>query len=830
MPAIELMPMKLLVRSGLFTAMSLCFATAIPAAELVIVPEQITLTGRESTHRVLALDKDRGRYTGEVEQVAFSIEDESVATLEGGVVSPVGDGETTLTAKSADGRVATATIRVERQRDPFSWNFRNHVQPVLSKSGCNSGACHGAAAGQGGFRLSLRGYDPVFDHASITRNAGGRRITPADPARSLFLTKPTGAVPHKGGVRFETESEEYRRLAEWIAVGQPAPASDDAEITRLEILPDVALLHPGVSQQFIVRAYFTDGRVEDVTRWAKFSATDSSVAKVDDLGRASVEGYGEGSIVALYLSRNTVATIQSPYQNELAAGLLANSLSSNFIDDAVNAKLTTLGIPPSPPAGDAEFLRRAYLDTIGVLPTPEEVKVFLGDADPLKRTKVIDHLLSRPEFVDYWAYRWSDLFLVNSDKLSTKKTKDRKGQVEAYYAWIREQVAENTPWDQVAHQVLTASGSTTENGAANFYVLHQDPQDMAETVSMTFLGMAINCARCHDHPLEKWTNDQYYGLANLFARVRAKGNDDERVVFVSDWGDLVQPRTGKPQPPRPLDAEPVSFEEPADRREYLAQWLTSPENPYFAKAVINRVWANFFGIGIVEPVDDLRATNPPSNAVLFDALEQDFIRYGYDLRRTMRLILSSQTYQRSSVPIAGNEADTRYFSHYLPRRLKAEVLLDAVSQATLAPTKFPNTPLGTRATQLADVKVDSYSLDTFGRPDRLQTCECERTDMPSMKQVLHLLNGEMLNDKLARMADEKQGFTQNRIGQAIENDLPDEQIVEEAYLATLGRPPTGEERKEMLAALADVPVADRRIAVEDLYWGLMTSNEFLFQH
>ncbi len=434
---------------------------------------------------------------------------------------------------------------------------------------------------------------------------------------------------------------------------------------------------------------------------------------------------------------------------------------SNFIDDLVLAKLKTLRIPPSPPAGEAEFLRRIYLDTIGLPPTPEEVQAFLADSDPLKRERLIDDLLGRPEFIDYWSYKWSDLLLVNGAKLKPK-------QVEAYSGWVREQVAKNTPWDEFARQIVTAAGASSENGAANFYVLHQDPQDMSETVSMTFLGMAINCARCHDHPLEKWTNDQYYGMANLFGRVRAKGDDDNRIIFVADRGDLVQPRTGKPQPPRPLDAPPMSDEaSDQDRREYLADWLTSPENPYFAKAIINRVWANFFGIGIVNAVDDLRLTNPPSNLALFDALDADFIAGGYDLKHLMRRILNSQTYQRSSVPLAANAADTRFFSHYYPRRLKAEVLLDAVSQATLAPTTFKDKPLGTRALQLPDVKIDSYFLDTFGRPDRLQTCECERSDMPSMKQVLNLMNGDTINEKLSRVPDEKQGWTDNRIGRAL---------------------------------------------------------------
>lgn len=821
---------RLATRLFAVTTLLLGLWPAAPAADLVLLPESVTLTGPEAYHRLLAVERQGSEITGDAPGVTFSVGDEKIAKVENGIIRPVGDGATTVTATAADGRSASVTVTVEKSAGPFAWSFRNHVEPILAKAGCNSGACHGALAGQNGFKLSLRGYDPAYDHLAITRHAGGRRVTPSEPARSLLLTKPTGAVPHKGGVKVEAGGEDYRVLAEWIAAGQPEPREDDPRLDRLEVLPETVILAPGKTQQFVVRAHFTDGHVEDVTRWAKFTATDSTVAKIDDLGMATAAGHGEGYINAWYLARNVVATVRSPYANSVPDAVFANAPRSNFVDDHVLAKLQTLRIPPSPPASDAEFLRRAYLDTIGLPPTPEEARAFLADADPLKRERAIDELLARPEFVDFWAYRWSDLFLVNSEKLATKKTKDVKSQVEAYYAWVREQVAKNTPWDQVARQVLTATGSSVENGAANFYVLHQDPQDMSETVSMTFLGMAINCARCHDHPLEKWTNDQYYGMANMFARVRAKGNDDERIIFVADRGDLVQPRTGKPQAPRPLDADPVPAEDPSDRRERLADWLTSPENPYFAKAVINRVWANFLGVGIVEAVDDLRLTNPPSNAALFEALEQDFIAGGYDLKRLMRLILTSQTYQRSSVPLPENEAETRFYSHYYPRRLKAEVLLDALSQAALAPTKFKDQPLGTRALQLPDVKVESYFLDAFGRPNRLQTCECERTDMPSMKQVLHLMNGETINEKLSRIPDEKQGWTDNRIGRGLAAGASDRQLVEDAYLATLGRYPTEEEQARLLAALAEVPADARRAALEDLYWGLLTSKEFLFQH
>lgn len=447
---------------------------------------------------------------------------------------------------------------------------------------------------------------------------------------------------------------------------------------------------------------------------------------------------------------------------------------------------------------------------------------FLADADPLKREKLIDRLLASSEFVDYWAYQWSDLLLVTGSRL-------RPDAVKAYYRWIRERVAEDVPWDQFVRQVLTAQGSTLENGATNFYALHQDPQDMSETVSMAFLGMSIQCAHCHDHPLEKWTNDDYYGMASLFARVRGKGwggdfrnGDGNRMIFATNRGEVIQPRTGKPQPPRPLDAQPLAFDDPRDRREALADWICSPENPYFTRAIVNRVWANYLGVGIVEQVDDLRLTNPPSNPLLLDALAVELVRNKYDLKALMRLILTSETYQRSSEILPENSMDERFYARFYPRRLSAEVLLDAFAQATDVPTPFKEYPAGTRALQLPDANVASYFLDTFGRPERVLTCTCERADEPNMTQVLHLANGKTVLEKL----EAKEG----RIAGWIADKTPDRQVIEEFFLAALSRLPQESELKQILPVLAETPEADRRQALEDLAWSVLTSREFLFQH
>jgi hypothetical protein len=797
------------------------------ADSIVVLPTQFKLTGPESSQRLLVEIVREGSILGQLSSgVTFASSNEKVLKVVDGVAVPVGNGEATITAKVGD-QTATASVTVEQFDQPHSWSFRNHVESVLTKSGCNMGACHGAAAGKGGFRLSLRGYDPESDFRTLTRQARGRRIVPSDPGRSLILTKPSGAIPHKGGLRFQVDSPEYRVLAEWIAAGQIGPSEDDPRIQRLEILPTASQQKKGASQQLIVRAHFSDGHAEDVTRWAKFTSANATVASVDDRGLVQITGYGEGAISAWYLSQNVIATVSAPYESPVDASVFAQADRSNFIDDLTLEKLKSLNIPPSPRCTDSEFLRRAFIDTIGVLPTAEEVRAFLADERPDKRDRLVDHLLTRPEFVDYWTYKWSDLLLLSGQRL-------RPEALKAFYGWIRQHVADNTPWDEFVRQIVLARGSTFDNGAANFYSLHQDPLDMAETTSMAFLGMSIQCARCHDHPLEKWTNNDYYGFASMFARVRGKGwggdyrsGDGLRVIFLDDESEVLQPRTGKPQPPRPLDGDALPFDHVGDRRVAVAEWLTAPENPYFSRAIVNRVWANFLGVGLVEAVDDLRLTNPASNPQLLSALAAYLVssdpqhdRKAYDLKKLMRLILTSQTYQRSSQSVTGNEPDERFYSRYYPKRIKAEVLLDILSQVTASPTPFQGFPAGTRAMQLPDTSIASDFLRTFGRPERLLTCECERSDEPSMTQVLHLLNGDTLIEKLEAK--------DNRLSQQLATNTSAEQIIEELFLSALCRFPTDRERQQLGEVLAATRPEDQRQAIEDLYWSVLSSKEFLF--
>ncbi len=808
-------------------------AVALPSEPLAILPNDIKLTGPHAKQTLLVEKVSGGQYVGEAGgSQEWTVGDPSVAAIEAGVLVPLKNGETTLTLKSGE-QTATAKVRVEKFDQPSPVSFRNHVQSVLAKAGCNSGACHGALAGKNGFKLSLRGYDADADWFMITRQARGRRIVPDDPARSLFVTKPTAAIPHKGGVRFEVGSPEYRALVRWIAEGAQPPKADDPQLERLEMLPDRLLLRPEMKQQILVRAHFSDGHVEDVTRWVKFTSSDESVAQIDQTGKLTVMGEGEGFVSGWYLSQNAVTTVTAPYRRPVEPKLFAAAPRNNFIDELVLAQLERLNLPPSPPASDEEFLRRVYLDTIGTLPTAEEARTFFSDTSPDKRNTLIESLLERPEFVDYWTYKWSDLLLVNSEKLNPSA-------MWAYYRWIRQQVAQNTPWDEFVRSIITAKGRTLENGAANFFVLHPDAADLAETTSQAFLGMSIGCAKCHNHPLEKWTNDQYYGMANLYSRVKVKSapGDGNAFVFTADRGELLQPNKGKPQPPCPLDAEPMQLEATGDRREYLADWLVSPENPYFARAITNRIWANYLNVGLVEAVDDLRLTNPASNQELLQRAANYLVENKYNVKALMRLILQSATYQRSSRALPENEVDRRYYSRYYARRLMAEVLLDGISQVSGVPTLFHREsgdrrnrnigglgepyPSDLRAIQLPDANVLSYFLKSFGRAPRHLTCTCERSDEPSMVQVLHLSNGDTINEKLAAKG--------NRIDQVIAAGIPNEAIVEDAYLSTLARLPTSSEKERLVGALSAAPADERRLVLEDLYWSLLSSKEFLLNH
>jgi uncharacterized protein DUF1549/uncharacterized protein DUF1553/Big-like domain-containing protein len=797
-----------------------------PNAELVILPEQTVLRGQGARQQLLVERRVNGSFVGsETDEAKFSSSNPNVATVdETGVVTAVGDGRTILTAKVAD-RNVSAVIEVERASARYPLSFRNHVVPVLTKMGCNSGPCHGAAAGKNGFKLTLRGYDPELDYLTLTRQASARRINKVDPATSLMLLKPTLAVSHGGGKRFSPRSPEYHVIADWIASGTPAPAEWDPGMTRLEVFPSSARLEKGAEQPLLVRAHFSDGHAEDVTRWVKFSTNEAGVAGVDQRGTVSVNGPGEAAISAWYLSKLVTARITSPFPDRVEPGVYARAPRANFVDDLVLAKLAELNIEPSPLSSDGEFIRRAFLDAAGILPTAEEVRVFLADKSADKRVKLVDALLARPEFVDYWSYKWSDLLLVSSRSLPSNA-------MWSYYNWIRRNVEANTPWDRMAREILTASGNTLSNGAANYFVLHKNPIAVTENVSMTFMGFSITCARCHNHPLEKWTQKDYYQMANLFSRVASKAGADrgDTIIYTARTGDINHPRFNVPLPPKPLDGPAMSLDAAGDRREAFVNWLVAPENPFFARSLVNRVWKNFMGRGLVEAVDDIRDANPPSNAALFEALTRDFVAHRFDVRQLVKTIMTSTTYQLTSTPAGRNANDLKYHSHYIARRLPAEVILDAISQVTGVGEDFPGFP-GRRAMELPDASVDSYFLTAFGRPPRLTAAASERQQEPSITQALHVINGDTINGKLTG----SKGLIQELITARASNEA----AIERIYLAALSRFPSEEEKKTLSAALdaaaattngSNGDTSTRRKALEDLAWAILTGREFLFTH
>jgi hypothetical protein len=819
---------RFLIAALLLTLWSPC-ATA---ADLRVYPPQVALTGGHASQRLLVVLSDNDEAVGDrTAQAKLTSSNPAVAMVGAdATVRAVGDGEASITV-TAEGKQTKVPVKVTNTKEPAADPFRNEVIPMLTRIGCNSGACHGALAGKGGLKLSLRGYNPESDHFVLTRQARGRRVDLQEPARSLVLRKPTLAQSHGGGQKLEVGSLDYQVLADWIAAGAPGPKADGPRVERIEVFPPAAVLKPNDSLQVVVRAWYTDGSARDVTSWAKFNSSEELVAAVDTEGRVKVSGHGEAAVTVWYSNFVAANRITSPLPNVVDARVFADAPRNNYIDDLVLRKLKKLNLPPSPPCTDAEFIRRAYLDAAGILPTVDEVSSFVHNNDPEKRAKLIDTLLERPEFVDYWAYKWSDLLLITTRRLP-------QPAVWSFYQYVRHGVATNKPWDRFAREILSVNGGSLHNGEANYFVLHKDISDLTEATAVTFLGTSITCARCHNHPLEKWTQDQYWSMANLFGRVSLKNGDrgGDVVVQSQPSGEVPHLRRGVPMLPTPLDGKPLPFDSPIDRRAHLAAWLTSADNPYFAKALVNRVWRNFMGRGIVEAEDDLRQTNPPTNPELFDALAKDFVVHKYDVKHMVRTIMNSAAYQRSSRPVQGNEGDDRFYSRYLIRRLSAEVLLDAYSQVTGVPTPFTQIgtgtggqqnyggyPLGTRALQLPDSLVVSPFLDAFGRPERAATCSCERQQDSSVGQALHVNNGKTLNDKIRAKT--------SRVEAWLKENVSDDEAVKRVFLMALCREPTPAEMMKFKGFLAE-GTADRetgrRGALEDLFWAVLASKEFAF--
>ncbi len=806
----------------------------VPLARIELLPVAIAISGSHYNQRLVV----EGTFTDGHEedvtaQAVLKSSDPKIAKIINDYAIAQGDGKATISA-IVKGHSASIPMSVEKFTLPAVWSFRNDVQPVLTKMGCNSGPCHGAAAGKNGFKLTLRGYDAETDYMTLTHQALARRTERIEPAKSLILLKPTLTIPHGGGKRFAVDSPEYEIVSGWIAQGMPAPQESDARVVKIDVFPQEASLRPAAEQQLIVTATFTDGRKEDVTRWAKYDSGNEGVATVDNYGHVVMHSFGEAPVTVWYQSKVTFARLRIPYPYNIQEAVFKKAPRHNYIDDDILSHLEVLHIPPSPLASDTEFIRRAYLDAAGILPTPAEVEQFVNDKAQDKRDKLIDAIMKRPEFTDYWAYKWSDMLLVTSNRLSNE-------EMWSYYDWIRDSVAANKPWNKFVYEIVTATGNTIENGAANYWVVHRDPLDTTENMTQSFLGITITCAHCHNHPLAKWTQKDYYGMANLFARVRLKTYSDQSArpgigqilnnvtVFSAPTGEFTDDRFMTVLPPKPLDASALPESTPGDTRVYFAKWLTSPQNPYFARNTVNRVWRNFMGRGLVEPVEDLRDTNPATNDKLMGDLVKDFVAHDFDVDHMIRTIMQSATYQASSTPLKENAADDQFGSHYLIKRLPAEVLLDAYSQVTKEPEKFAGYPAGTRALQLPDTAVSSYFLSAFGRPVRAQTRESERTSVPTVTQALHIFNGDTLNNKL-RAPD-------SSISMLVKLGFTDDQIVDYLYMSSFSRHPKDSERKALVDGLksaeeqeGQTPEAARRAALNDLSWAMLTSEEFMFNH
>lgn len=716
-------------------------------------------------------------------------------------------------------------------------SFERDVMAVFSRAGCNQGTCHGNKNGKGGFKLSLRGELPAVDHVTLTRGLAGRRLNLSEPERSLLLEKPLARVPHEGGRRFSNGSLEHGILREWLESGAPYDPPARPRLVRFDVTPaEEVLFDPDDRVQTRSMAVFSDGSSRDVTGLAVHDLS-SPIASVSPDGLIQRTGFGEAVVMVRYLHLQAPVRVafRPAHVKAGAEGQAPNALrSAQRIDDLVLAKLRKLEIEPSELADDRTFLRRAYLDTVGVLPTAEEAKAFLTASFSDRRERLVDQLLARGEFAHVWAQKWSDL-LRNEER-----TLDAKG-VQTFYNWMRRSFDEGKPLDRLVRELLTARGSTYKNPAASYFRAARDPITRAESAAQVFLGLRLQCAKCHGHPFDRWSQDDYYGWAGLFARIdykvlenrRRDTNDKhefagEQVVYTSPKGEVEDPRTGQPAPLRFLGSGLASVADGSDRLAALADWIASPKNPFFARAQVNRIWAHFFGRGIVEPVDDFRSTNPPSNPALLDYLEQELIASGYNLRHMARLILTSRAYQLSSVPNASNELDETNFSRTYVRRLTAEQLLDAQHQAAGVPPSFTGFPEGTRAGQLPGIGVaralgrsptrGEQFLAAFGKPLRLLPCECERSNETTLGQTFQLLSGPAIQGLLDHPS--------NRISRLLSAGRSDVEIIDDLYLSALSRAPA---KEEIVGALEVLAHGDRRSGLEDILWSLLNAKELLFR-
>lgn len=785
------------------------------AESLNVFPSELRIDNKSDEQRVVALrSRDDGVTLDVTAQATVRFEPEGLARWDSDLmVRGLTDGDAAMTVTEGSLSV-TIPVHVRNAGVIPPVSFANNVEPVIMRSGCNTGACHGSAQGKNGFRLTLFGFDPNVDYVNLTRDLRGRRLNAAEPNESLMLMKPTGEAAHEGGTRFDRNSPLYSVIEKWVEEGAANDTDSAAKLTGIEVLPKYAVLEgEGAQQQLVVMASYSDGTDRDVTDLAIMNSSDDLVLSKGESGRFKAGSRGEVYVMARFGTFAVVSQIIVLPAN-LALGW-PDIQPKNYVDELVWDKLRKLRVPPAELCSDDVFIRRAYLDTVGVLPTVAETQSFLADTAGDKRAKLIDALLQRPEFPEVWAAKWAEVLGVKSSLQLNRKGMFR------YNDWLRTCFTQNKPIDEIVRELLTAQGGNFTSPATNYYLVETNPIQVAENVSQVFFGIQIKCAQCHNHPFERWKMDDYYAFSSFFTQIGRKPSSDprEQVIFDQRSGEVNNLRTGSPMKPKFLGGEEPDCST-KDRRAVLAEWLTSKENPWFAKNIANRIWAHFIGMGIVDPVDDVRVSNPPCNPQLLDELAKRLIGSNWDMRQMVRDICNSHTYQQSTLPRDPALLDNRNFSHAVVRRLPAEQLLDAVCQVTESKVKFANLPLGSRAVQVADGASGNYFLDLFGRSPRTTACTCERRGEPTLGQTLHLINGDTMS---AAIKDPN-----GRLSRLLTSGAAPGSILDEVFIAAFCRQPTIEEKTKLESFATGAP--DIRLAMEDVAWSVLNSKEFVFNH
>ena len=790
-------------------------------ATVEIAPAAVVLDGPRAAQQLVITGKYADGTVRDLSPfVTWKAEQADIADQMEGFVRGKKTGVTNLVA-DIGGKNIKVAVTVKDFDKPQPVSFRNQVIASLNVGGCNAGACHGTPSGKNGFKLSLRGYDPAADYLQLSRDVLGRRADRLAPYASLFLLKGMGRVPHEGGARLGTDSVAVEMVAGWLAEGMQDDPKDLPILKKIEVTPGSRVLQsPAKWQQLAVMGHFADGSVRDVTRLTVFSSSDAAIAEVSPNGLVEFKQSGEVAILCRYLEE--MQAVRITYLEPRDGFVWSNPPEVNYIDKLVFAKLKQMSIAPSDLCTDDEFIRRAYLDLCGLLPTGDEVQKFLADKAGDKRAKLVDALLERPEYADFWALKWADVFR------SSRKTIQLKG-AHGFQTWLRGHINANTGFDSMIREMLTANGNTYTNPPANYYRIAKDPTNLAETTAQLFFGVRMQCAKCHNHPFERWTQDDYYSMAAWFARVKPRKDTATpptpqtpvaEVIYTERTGEVTQPRSGKVMPPKFLGGAVPEIAAGRDRRDVLAEWLTSQNNPFFAKSVANRIWYHLNGKGIVDPVDDFRDSNPSCNDELLDAMAKDFGASKFDVKKLIRTIMTSRTYQLSAQPNEFNKDDSKYFSHAVTKLLTAEQLLDALCDVTAVPEKFAGLPAGTRAIQLPDGEVNHPFLKTFGQPARELACECERESDSNLAQALQLINGPTINEKIRN--------PNNRLGKLLAEKKSDKEILDQLYLVTLSRLPSEAERQPAMNHV--IKNMDKRRAWEDVMWALLNTREFLFRH